>query len=63
MFFSNAPRNNANIEVIKLSDTVVCMIDVYVKANDLIFEPPHDKTNKMSVRPAKSQISLGINPV
>ena len=27
------------------------------------FEPPHDKTNKMSVRPAKTQISLGIRPV
>ena len=24
---------------------------------------PHDKTNKMSVRPAKTQISLGIRPV
>ena len=23
----------------------------------------HDKTNKMSVRPAKTQISLGIRPV
>ena len=28
-----------------------------------IFEPWHDKTNKMSVRPAKTQISLGICPV
>ena len=27
------------------------------------FEPPHDKTNKMTVRPAKTQISLGICPV
>ena len=27
------------------------------------FEPPHDKTNKMTVRPAKTQISLGIHPV
>ena len=27
------------------------------------FEPWHDKTNKMSVRPAKTQISLGIRPV
>ena len=27
------------------------------------FEPPHDKTNKMSVCPAKTQISLGIRPV
>ena len=26
-------------------------------------EPPHDKTNKMTVRPAKTQISLGIRPV
>ena len=25
--------------------------------------PPHDKTNKMSVRPAKTQISLGMRPV
>ena len=28
-----------------------------------IFEPRHEKTNKMSVRPAKTQISLGIRPV
>ena len=28
-----------------------------------VFEPRHDKTNKMSVRPAKTQISLGIRPV
>ena len=27
------------------------------------FEPRHDKTNKMSVRPAKTQISLGMRPV
>ena len=27
------------------------------------FEPRHDKTNKMTVRPAKTQISLGIRPV
>ena len=26
-------------------------------------ESRHDKTNKMSVRPAKTQISLGIHPV
>ena len=26
-------------------------------------EPPHDKTNKMTVCPAKTQISLGIRPV
>ena len=31
--------------------------------NCLEFEPHHDKTNKMTVRPAKTQISLGIRPV
>ena len=29
----------------------------------LLIEPRHDKTNKISVRPAKTQISLGICPV
>ena len=28
-----------------------------------IFEPQHDKTNKVAVHPAKTQISLGICPV
>ena len=28
-----------------------------------IFQPPYDKTNKWHVRPAKTQISLGIRPV
>ena len=27
------------------------------------FDPPHDKTNKMTERPEKTQISLGIHPV
>ena len=31
--------------------------------NLLSNEPPHDKTNKMVVRLAKTQISLGIRPV
>ena len=26
----------------------------------VLYEPRHDKTSKMSVRPAKTQISLGI---
>ena len=26
-------------------------------------EPPHDKTNKMTVPPAKTRISLGFRPV
>ena len=28
-----------------------------------LYEPQHDKTNKVIVRPAKTQISLGIHPV
>ena len=28
-----------------------------------LFEPPHDKTNKVAMRPTKTQISLGIRPV
>ena len=27
---------------------------------DTMYEPPHDKTNNVVVRPAKTQISLGI---
>ena len=27
------------------------------------FEPPHDKTKKMTVHPVKTQTSLGIRPV
>ena len=29
----------------------------------IVFEPRHDKTNNVVVRPAKTQISLGIRPV
>ena len=29
----------------------------------VIIEPPHDKTNKMTVCPAKTQISMCIRPV
>ena len=32
-------------------------------SSGLSYETRHDKTNKMSVRPAKTQISLGIRPV
>ena len=33
---------------------------LWLSPSDLSFEPPHDKTNKTSVRPAKTKISLGI---
>ena len=29
----------------------------------IINEPRHDKTNKVTVRPAKTRISLGIRPI
>ena len=29
----------------------------------VIIDPRHDKTNKVTVRPVKTQISLGIRPV
>ena len=29
----------------------------------LAYEPPRDNTNNVAVRPAKTQISLGIRPV
>ena len=42
-----------------------CRTDAYFTCSRLlIHEPRHEKkTNKMSVRPAKTQISLGIRPV
>ena len=36
---------------------------VWLQLGIRLHEPRHDKTNKMSVRPAKTQISLGIRPV
>ena len=38
-------------------------INYLTKFIDTTIEPRHDKTNKVSVRPAKTQISLGIHPV
>ena len=48
--------------------TMTRSIDFYNKGHNQncekkTFEPWHDKTNKMAVRPAKTQISLGIRPV
>ena len=46
---------------IDLSEPVLWYYSYYKRP--FLFEPPHDKTNKMTVRPAKTQISLGIRPV
>ena len=40
-----------------------CYVFKHTKIFYGMHKPPHDKTNKMSVRPAKTQISLGIRPV
>ena len=43
---------------------VVAHLSFYRQINSpKTIEPRHDKTNKMTVRPAKNQISLGIRPV
>ena len=42
---------------------MLCAINQDDKQGNIQYEPPHDKTNKMTVRPAKTQISLGIRPV
>ena len=42
---------------------VVCIENVLRKPADRIFEPQHDKTNRVTAHPAKTQISLGIRPV
>ena len=41
----------------------ICVLIDMCSSPILEFEPPHDKTNKMAVRPAKTQISLGMRPV
>ena len=37
--------------------------DLILTLSAFLIEPPHDKTNKMTVRPVKTQISLDIRPV
>ena len=47
----------------RFSHDLALMILHHILAIVNAFEPRHDKTNKVSVRPAKTQISLGIRPV
>ena len=46
-----------------ISESVLTEQDAEIPKRKETNEPPHDKCNKMSVRPAKTQISLGIRPV
>ena len=50
-----------NVDGVRNEQTAVVLWNSSVGLN--IIEPRHDKTNKMAVRPAKTQISLGIRPV
>ena len=38
-------------------------LGIQLRAMILIDDPRHDKTNKVTVRPAKTRISLSIYPV
>ena len=53
-----------HLTTIKVSLGVTkCNIKTILSPETKSNEPRHKKTNKMSVRPAKTQISLGIRPV
>ena len=51
-------KKGSTIQIIRLMARPV----KWKKMDDII-EPSHDKTDKVTVRPAKTQISLGIRPV
>ena len=45
------------------SDVMKSIVKIATNLTELLIGPPHDKTNKITVRPAKIQISLRIRPV
>ena len=46
-----------------MENTIQYNDNAFIAANTSTIEPPHDKTNKIAVRPAKTHISLDIRPV
>ena len=70
LYFKNKFLKSNTIEKISSSRNSICMkldkkyfglvSDVFLSVP---YEPQHDKTNKVTVRPAKTQISLGIRQV
>ena len=46
-----------------VKNVMKCICAAYLESRKKHFEPPHDKTNKMTFLPAKTQISLGIRQV
>ena len=72
IYILNAKRNVPFFKILYF----LTLTDFYSKLFLLVFsfnldnmrhetlnEPPHDKTNKMTMRPTRTQISLGIRPV
>ena len=60
--FSNAKTWHKYMQFTKYRMIKIeCLLQCFYSFS--ISEPRHDKTNKMTVRPAKTQISLGICPV
>ena len=49
--------------VVNFPTLLVILLTYCADYTAFLFEPPHDKTNNVVVRPAKTQISLGIRPV
>ena len=54
---------DGTIIVVSTEDSTYVIIKGAYDQVRLTYEPHHDKTNKMSVRPEKTQISLGIRAV
>ena len=60
------PDDKVNLNKFCFAQTINVILAIllrYIFVSDIIeFEPPYDKTNKMTVRPEKTQISVGIHP-
>ena len=52
--------NTCTLKIVAVRVTVQMALTITLRN---VNELPHDKTNKMTVHPAKSQISLGIRTV
>ena len=63
-FLSHVETSDFLIKYARKSYTLCCIIMVssLVLGVPFLFEPSHDKTNNVAVRPAKTQISLDIRP-
>ena len=57
-FQTKSPDSDETL--VKLQDDNTLLNTKVKEVSLTIIEPPHDKTNKMTCAPAKTQISLGI---